>query len=74
MNKWTPNEIIMLCKLDDGKVVEYDVCSLDKNGFSSEHFEFIGFGKIHSVNRRVYTGTAQEYFWKRKTYDNWENK
>ena len=55
-----------MCKLDNGTVVRYDVCSQDKNDYDPKIFAYIGFGTIFSINDVRQIGAHQYHFFERK--------
>lgn len=41
---------ITTAKLDDGRIIIYDICANRVDAYDSSGFEFIGWGVIHSVD------------------------
>jgi hypothetical protein len=55
--KWEQTE----ARLDDGSIIEYDVCSLNKDEYDDDEFTYVGEGVIHSVGKVVQIGATTKY-------------
>ena len=57
-----------LCQLEDGSIVPYDAChSNADNVYDPAVFEFIGIGRIYSIDgvEQNYSADTKEYFYRR---------
>jgi len=52
-------------KLDDGRIVIYDVCADRINAYDPENFQFIGWGVIHSVDGAEQSFTKRMCFFEK---------
>lgn len=56
-----------IAKLEDGLLVEYDVCGERREGvYNPKVFEYIGTGVIHSVDGVEQNWDRKVHFWKRR--------
>lgn len=52
-------------KLNDGSIVEYDVCANSSDAYDPNNFRFIGRGIIYSVNNVVQKSTKERCFYRK---------
>lgn len=66
-----------ICKLDNGKIIEYDACASIKDKISGKErtpeeiydpniFEYIGTGVLYQVGDTLQNSTVREYFYIKK--------
>ena len=49
-----------------GKETRFDLCDMKKLGGLDENFEYLGHGKINSVDGKEYISKESYHFWKNK--------
>jgi hypothetical protein len=59
-------EIVREALLEDGRIVEYDVCSRDKQAFSGLKYRILGKGTTYSINGVRQTDNNPKWFWVKK--------
>ena len=67
-----PIRCVSCCKLDNGRIVEYDVADLRDDGVrdiksrNPKYYKYLGQGVDYSTNGRLETNGRKGYFWKDK--------
>jgi hypothetical protein len=64
-----------LAKLDDGRIVEYDVCSKNKKNCYSDNnsFTYLGEGVIYSIDDTIQIGAETKYHFFIRNDRKWSN-
>lgn len=60
------SNVIWKCKLDSGEIVEFDICSRSRNILAQELYEYLGEGRMYSVDGNVGIGKQQLHFFRCK--------
>lgn len=65
----TGRKHIAVCKLEDGREIEYDACSdsteFEKKFYPADEWEYLGQGKIISIDGIKQDFKTIQQFWKR---------
>jgi hypothetical protein len=64
-NKATTPKPVRVCELEDGTRLEYDAASTDRNAAVYEKWEYLGKGKIFSIDDVRQIGLSSHHFFKR---------
>lgn len=62
---FTNNDHVTKAKLVNGKIVLYDKCSYDRYLSNPHDWDYLGFGKVFSVDNQPSNIQTKLHFWKR---------